>query len=148
MNILKKVIFVFGTIVMVYTWSVFAWDKDFGFGIDPQGGEDSTITATRDLAVGGVDKDQEEWLIDNVVKSLVNRVLGILGLIALIVVLYGGFLMLTARDSEENYSKWRKVIKAGIIWLIIIGIAWFILSLIFRLIVQSSDGVWWAGTDT
>jgi len=129
-------------------WTVFASEKNFGFWIDVEWGETDTITATKDLAIGGVDKDQEEWLVDNVVKSIINWILWLLGMIALIVVLYGWFLMLTAAWNEDTYGKWWKVIKAWAIWLVIIWLAWFALSLIFWLIVESTTWVWWAWTDT
>ena len=121
---------------------------DFGFGINADGSEDETITATHEVAVGGTPKDQEEGLVDNVVKSIVNWFLGILWLIALIMMLYGGFLMVTAAGEEESYNKWWKILKSAAVGLIIIGIARFVLSLIFWLIVTAGDGVWGAGSDT
>jgi hypothetical protein len=80
------------------------------------------------------------------VKSVVNWFLGILWLVALIVMLYGWFLMLTSVGNEETYNKWRKVLRAAAIGIVLIGVAWFVLSLIFRLIVQASDSVWVANT--
>lgn len=70
----------------------------------------------------------------NVIKWAVNWVLWILGLIALIVVLYGGFLMVTASWNEDQYNKWFIILKQAAVWLILIGIAWFIISMIFWLV--------------
>jgi len=124
----------------------FATEKNFGFGINDSDSEDDTIVARKDFAIWWVTVDKEEWFIDNVVKSFVNRTLGLLWLIALLMVLYGWFMMLTSRDSEEWFNKWWTILKNALIGLVIIGTAWFIISLIFWLIVQSGTGVEWADT--
>jgi preprotein translocase subunit Sss1 len=103
--------------------------------------------ARKDFAIWWVTEDKEEGFIDNVVKSFVNWTLGILWLIALLMVLYGWFMMLTSRDSEDGYNKWWTILKNALIGLFIIGVAWFIISLIFWLIVQSGTWVEWANTE-
>lgn len=125
----------------------FAVEKWFWFGISDSDSEDDTIVARKDLEIGWVVKDQEEWFVDNVVKSFINWILWILGLIALIMCLYGWFMMLTARDNEDIYSKWFTILKNAIIWLLIIWTAWLIVSLVFWLVVQTSTGVSWAGSE-
>jgi hypothetical protein len=70
----------------------------------------------------------------NVVKGGVNWVLGILALIALIILLWGGFQMVTASGDEEKYKKGFTILKQAAIGLILIGIAWFIISIIFWLV--------------
>lgn len=79
----------------------------------------------------------------NVVKSAINWLLGILALIALIILLYGGFLMVTAAWNEEQYNKWFTILKHAAFGLVMIGIARFIVSIIFwviNLVTTSSDG--------
>lgn len=63
-----------------------------------------------------------------------NWVLGILAFIALILLLYGGFMMVTAAGDSGQYEKGGKYLKSAIIGLAIIGLARFIASLIFWLI--------------
>ena len=70
----------------------------------------------------------------NVVKGFVNWSLWILALIALIILLYGGFLMVTSAGDEEKYKKWFTILRHAAIGLILIWVAWFILSLIFWVI--------------
>ncbi|MBP7847800.1 hypothetical protein KA013_01075 [Patescibacteria group bacterium] len=65
---------------------------------------------------------------------MVNWVLGILGLIALIVVLYGGFLMVTAGGDSGQYDNGLKFLKGALLGLAVIGVAWFIASIVFWLI--------------
>ena len=90
---------------------------------------------------------QDDALI-NVIKWWINWVLGILGLIALIILLYGGLLMVISAGEEEKYKKWRTILKHAAIGLAIIGVARFIVSIIFWLVNQATDGVGGADTET
>ncbi|MBS8122367.1 pilin [Candidatus Vampirococcus lugosii] len=78
-----------------------------------------------------------------VVKSFVNWVLGIMSLIALIVLLWGAFQMVTAAGNEEKYGKGFTILKQAAIGLILMGVAWFIVSIIFSVIATATGG---AGT--
>lgn len=112
---------------------------DFGFGIK----QDGNIKARQDLKIWGVEENQKEDLLE-VVKSFVNRTLWILALLALVLVLYGGFLMVIAAGNEEKYKKWWNFLKYAVIWLIFIGLAWFVLSLIFWLLNTTAGDAWGA----
>jgi len=69
-----------------------------------------------------------------VVRNFVNWTLGILALIALLVLLYGGFQMVTAAWNEDQYGQWFKILKQAAFGLAMIGIAWFVISIIFFVI--------------
>jgi hypothetical protein len=60
--------------------------------------------------------------------------LGMLATIALVICLYAGFLMVTAAGDDAKYKKGMGILKQAGIGLAIIGLAWLIVSLIFRLI--------------
>ena len=66
------------------------------------------------------------------VMSIIRVLLGFLGIIAIIIMLYGGFVWMTAGGNEEKVSQAKKVISAGIIGLVIIfvsfAIAEFVIS--------------------
>lgn len=76
---------------------------------------------------------QGEWFID-VVKGWINWILWILGLITLVVLLWGGFQMVTAAWDDGKYKKWFTILKQAWVWLMIIWVAWFIVSIIFAVI--------------
>ncbi len=76
----------------------------------------------------------------NVVKGFINWALGILALLALIIVLWGGFKMVTASGNEEQYKSGFTIMKQAAMWLVIIGVAWFIVSLIFFVINLVANG--------
>ena len=67
------------------------------------------------------------------IVSLVNVLLGFLGIIAVIIILWGGFKWMTAAGNEEQVGEARNMIIAGIIGLAII-IASFAIS---KFVIQS-----------
>jgi uncharacterized YccA/Bax inhibitor family protein len=69
----------------------------------------------------------------------VNWVLGILALIALLVVMYGGFQMVTSAGDEKKYGEGFTILKYAAIGLLLIGVAWFIVSGIFWLVNQAAS---------
>ena len=74
------------------------------------------------------------------VKNAINWILGILATIALVVCLYGGFLMVTAAGDEKKYQKGLGVLKYAAIGLAIIGLSWMIVSVIFWFV----KTLWWS----
>lgn len=87
------------------------------------------------------------------IKNAVNWILGILATIALVVCLYGGFLMVTAAGDEKKYQKWLSVLKYAAIGLAIIGVSWMIVSVIFWFVrnlweTTTSDDVKWVNSST
>lgn len=61
---------------------------------------------------------------EEVVVNIINWVLGILALIAVIMILIGGFKWMTAAGNEEKVESARKLLIAAIIGLVIILAAW------------------------
>jgi len=68
------------------------------------------------------------------VKKFVNWVLWLLALIALGVLLWWGFQMVTAAGDDNKYKKWFTILKQAGIWLVLIGLAWLIVSLFFYIV--------------
>jgi len=54
------------------------------------------------------------------VMSIVNVALGFLGVLAILIILWGGFRWMTAGGSEDKVGEAKKIIVAGIIGLVII----------------------------
>lgn len=75
--------------------------------------------------------------------NLITYALGLLALIALIYLIYHGFLMVTAAGSDEQYNRGLKGIKYAAIAIVGIGVSWFVVSFIFGVI----DNVITAGTN-
>ncbi len=65
-----------------------------------------------------------------IVVNIINLVLGFLGIIAVIIILAGGFKWMTAAGNEDKVGEARKMIVQGVIGLIIIFLAWGIASFV------------------
>lgn len=76
---------------------------------------------------------QQGKLID-VIKSFINWMLGILALIALVILLRGGFQMVTAAGDDAKYKKGFKILQQAAIGLVFIGVSRLVVSVIFRLL--------------
>ena len=67
-----------------------------------------------------------------IAADVINIILGFLGIIAVVIILLGGFKWMTAGGNEDKVGEAKKLIVAGIIGLVIIlasfGIATFVLT--------------------
>jgi hypothetical protein len=68
--------------------------------------------------------------------AIINVILGFLGIIAVLLILYAGFLWMTAMGDEGKVETAKKLMGAGIIGLVIIlmafGIAQFVMNAIYQ----------------
>ena len=64
--------------------------------------------------------------LKDTINSIIQVILGFLGLLAVIIILWGGFIWMTAMGDEEKTEKAKKLIIAGIIGIIIILAAYAI----------------------
>jgi hypothetical protein len=70
----------------------------------------------------------------DVVKTFINYALGLLALIALGVLLYGGFQMVTAAGDDGRYKAGFTILKQAAIGLAFIALAWIVVRFIFFVI--------------
>ena len=70
---------------------------------------------------------------------IINVALGFLGIIAVVIVLLGGFKYMIAGGNEEKTSEARKLIVSGIIGLAIILSAWAITSFVISRLVTATQ---------
>ncbi len=91
--------------------------------LDPWGGTKENFVTETGLA----ERDPRD-----IAASVIRIILGFLGIIAVIIILLGGFKWMTAGGNEDKVGEAKKLITAGIIGLVIIlaafGIATFVLS--------------------
>ncbi|MDO8261364.1 MAG: hypothetical protein Q7T50_07810, partial [Candidatus Magasanikbacteria bacterium] len=68
--------------------------------------------------------------------SVINIVLGFLGVIAVLIILLGGFKWMTAGGNEDGIGEAKQMIGAGVIGLVIIlaafGIAQFVINALYN----------------
>jgi hypothetical protein len=70
--------------------------------------------------------------LQQTIASIINVALGLLGVIALVIILAGGFEWMTAGGNEEKTTEARKRIIAGVIGLAIILSAYAIAQFVLR----------------
>jgi hypothetical protein len=77
-----------------------------------------------------------------IIVGVIQVILGFLGLLAVIMILYGGFKWMLSRGDEGEVESARKVIVAGVIGLLIVLAAWGISVWVIEIIsVQTGSGI-------
>ena len=72
------------------------------------------------------------------IARIINVFMGLLGIIAVVIILYGGFIWMTAAGNEERVDKARKMIVAGVIGLAIILSAYAIARFVVNALVNAT----------
>jgi hypothetical protein len=75
-----------------------------------------------------------------IVGSIINIALGFLGVIAVVIILMGGFKWMTAGGNEDKVSEAKKLLGAGVIGLIIVLAAWAVSTFIINAIYNATSG--------
>ncbi|MFC1662650.1 Ig-like domain-containing protein [Patescibacteria group bacterium] len=77
--------------------------------------------------------------LKDVVINVIKWALGILALAAVAIMIYGGFLWITARGREEQIEKAKKVIIGALIGVVIVLLSWAIVLFVERFISGSTQ---------
>lgn len=93
------------------------------------------VTLAQDTGVGSLDDLRAEAgfgtkSIYQTVGSIIKVALGVVGLIAVVLVIYGGFKWMTSGGSEEKVDEAKKLLYSGIIGLVIILSAYALSSFV------------------
>jgi hypothetical protein len=73
-----------------------------------------------------------------IASSIINIALGFLGVLAVIIILIGGFKWMTAAGNEDQIADAKKVLMAGIIGLVIILASWGIATFVLTSLLKST----------
>lgn len=76
-------------------------------------------------------------LVDTI-KRVINIFLGLLGLIAVIIIMYGGFVWMTANGAPDKIDLARRILKSAVIGLGIILFSYSIAFFVFKVLLDSS----------
>lgn len=80
--------------------------------------------------------------IRTTIASIINVLMGLLGIIAVVIILLGGFKWMTAGGNEDKVGEAKKLIMQGIIGLVIILSAWAIARFVIdSLVSATTNGV-------
>lgn len=75
--------------------------------------------------------------------SVINIMLGFLGIIAVVIILLGGFKWMTATGNDDKIGEAKKLMIAGVIGLIIVLASWGLATFVLKNLIEATGG---AGT--
>ena len=102
---------------------------------DCEGGSFCELVSTASTGKCAITSQTEQATsadLRDTIRRAINIILGFLGILTVILVLYGGFVWLTAAGSEDNVKKGRDILIWAAIGAIVISIAWTISSYILN----------------
>lgn len=78
--------------------------------------------------------------LQQLIVSIVKYLMTFLGIIAVVIILYGGFVWMTAGGNDDRVGKAKRIITAGIIGLAIILAAFAIVTFVNKITQDALDG--------
>lgn len=121
-------LFLIGTNFALANQGGTGWDSNLGGSDATAWGEQAENIQER----SGLGNDDPR----NIIANLINIALGFLGIIAVCIIIYAGFLWMTSQGNPDKINDARKILIGGIIGLIIIlssfALAAFVMDMVFR----------------
>ena len=102
-------------------------DSGESAGICPPGSKNPGAT---NIAACNINPSHNKDDLISDVNKIINVVLGVLGVVAVGVIIYGGFLFLTAQGDPGRIKKGKDSITWGVIGLIIALLSWSIINFV------------------
>ena len=93
------------------------------------------VNTNSGLADGSAARDPRQIIVD-----VIKVILGFLGILAVVIILFAGFKWMTAGGNEENVAGAKKMLIAGIIGLVIILSSYALATFIINQIVGATTG--------
>ena len=92
--------------------------------------------ADRNLtSIGGRFAEVKPRSLEQIIQNIVNFLLGVLGIIFLLLVVYAGYLYLTALGDKDNVKKALTLLKQGLIGLALVVASWAISTALIDVLV-------------
>lgn len=155
-------IYLFGIIIAWSTVSAFSFDDVKEFPYEPW---EEYVNTEDTVDAWQVFKDEsvnnEEWIVIQLmdafginytdetdqtatfyIKELINWLLAIVGIVALISLLWWFYKMLLSKDSEEWYTSAKKIVMNAAIAITVIWLSWFIVSWFFAIYSATLSTTW------
>ena len=94
-------------------------------------GDTRTEMVAKEVRFAGKAGFSDDASIGDIVSKVIQAFLGLLGIIFIILMLYGGYQWMTARGNEEQVNKAKETIQRAVIGLVIVLSAYAITYFIF-----------------
>lgn len=93
------------------------------------------VNADKTSGLESLGGGQDKWDgIIGIIKNFINYALSFLALIALGMLLWGGYKMVASGGNEEAYQEGIKILKNAAIGIAFIAVSWFLVTFIFSAI--------------
>ena len=114
----------------------------FSFSVSPalaQGGPADELLwgGTEENVASAIQLGNEDPRV--LAAGVINVVLGFIGIIAVVIILLGGFKWMTAGGNEDKIGEAKGLITSGVIGLIIILMSWAIAKFVIDLLYQKTN---------
>ena len=100
------------------------------FAKPPKSAAGNSSAGAANIAACNIDPDHKGDDLISDTNKIINVVIGVLGVVAVAVVIYGGFLFLTAQGDPGKIKKGKDSITWGIIGLVIALLSWSIINFV------------------
>lgn len=117
--------------VKIVFFNIFLFLSFFSF-VSAQGLQDAFGNAQETAQKGSYKINEGENLLANSLNNVINIVLSLLGIIFILLMIYGGVTYMLARGNEEQTKKAKSLITQAIIGLVIILAAYAITYFVFK----------------
>jgi len=94
--------------------------------------QDDTFTKSADPDFGGILDPGPSTDLSSTINKVMGWLFGFLGILAVFIILWGGFKWMTAGGDEDQVGEAKDILKAGVIGLIIILSSYMIASFVFN----------------
>lgn len=88
--------------------------------------QNNAMDRLENIGTGGGYTQANETTVSEIIGTAVNAALGLLGVIFVILIIYGGYKWMTAAGNEEKSKEGTDIIRRAIIGLIIVAGSWAI----------------------
>ncbi len=129
MKQLKTWVTATGAAIALFPYQVMAVENPYDTGL-------KSINTISGKATG---KETSTGALQNMIGQIINVALGFLGIIFLVLMLYAGFLWMTAQGDEGKVKKAREMITQAIIGIVIITAAFAISNFVLTSLVNVSN---------
>ena len=118
-------------------WSVTSFFTLILFKVNLVLAQSNDVTGVNDLANAGVNLAQSD--LKQVIANIINIFLGFLGVLAVVLILYAGYLWMTSRGDEEKIKTAKGIIVSAVIGLVIILSAYAIASFVLNKLYEATN---------
>lgn len=128
--LLKKIMVMVMALIVLTPVLTFSLPALAAVDLDPWGGFKNNIQ----IETGLGERDPRD-----IAASVIKIILGFLGIVAVIIILLGGFKWMTAGGNEDKVGEAKKLITAGVIGLVIIIAAFAIATFVLNSLLGAVD---------